>query len=519
VDYEAASLGYHEGIVRNAISADGSRVVWEVGAGEQRHLYLRDMTKGETVQLDVPRAGVGPSNSYNGPQFQDASANGSRVFFTDEQRLTSGSHAQENEPDLYVAELHSGSGPLSTTLTDLTETAAVGESGAVRGDVLGTSDDGTYVYFVANGELGEHGVKGDCKEDGTTGSGSCNLYVAHYNGSEWEPSLLVAVLSNEDERDWSPGGFLGVVTARVSPDGEYVAFMSDRSLTKYDNLDAASGVPDEEVYLYHAGHGGLACASCDPTGARPNGVFDPQFNANGRPLLVDHVGAWGKHWLAGSIPGWTPVSNLHAFYQPRYLSNNGRLFFDSPDALVPADVSGVENVYEYEPQGLGSCTGASASASEVFVRQAGGCVALISSGTSSEESAFLDASEEGGEVFFMTTAQLSSEDVDSAFDVYDAHVCTSTAPCPSPPVAVPPCTATESCRGAAMPQPEVFGAPSSSSFSGEGNLAPQTGPPAKPAVKTKTVKCKRGFVKNKHGKCVKNPKKKSKAKKSAKGRA
>ena len=65
-------------------------------------------------------------------------------------------------------------------------------------------------------------------------------------------------------------------------------------------------------------------------------------------------------------------------------------------------------------------------------------------------------------------------------------------------VAAPPCTATESCRGAATPQPgEVFGAPSSSSFSGEGNLAPQGAPPAKPAVKTKTVKCRRGYVRRK----------------------
>ncbi len=392
------------------------------------------MTKGQTVKLDVPQPGVepgSPSGPYSHFQAASASANPSRVFFTDEKKLTPGSHAQEREPDLYVFELNSGSGPLSGTLTDLTKDTAGGESGAVRGDVLGTSEDGTYVYFVANGALAEHAVKGDCQEGGT--SGSCNLYMAHYNGSEWEPPVLVAVLSDNDEADWNSGPYLGKVTSRVSPNGEYVAFMSDGPLMKYDNLDAASGVPDEEVYLYHAGHGGPVCASCDPTGARPDGVFDPQFNTSARPLLVDHVGAWGEHWLAGSIPGWTPVSNLHALYQSRYLSNNGRLFFDSPDALVPADVSGTENVYEYEPEGRKPAAVRSASASEVFDRQAGGCVALISSGTSSEESAFLDASEEGGDVFFMTTARLSGEDVDSAYDVYDAHVCTSAAPCPSPP--------------------------------------------------------------------------------------
>jgi hypothetical protein len=494
---ESASLGYRGTLVRNAISEDGSRIVWEAGEGEHDHLYLRDMTKGETVQLDAPQPGVVPRYSEEGPHFQGASANGSRVFFTDETQLTPNSHARENEPALYVFEPSSGSEPLSGTLTDLTEATAGGENAAVQGEILGTSEDGTYVYFAANGALAPNAVKGECREP----SGLCNLYMAHYNGSEWEHPALVAVLSGEDNGDWvnSTGNYgnLRLVTSRVSPNGEYVAFMSELPLTKYDNLDAASGVLDQEVYLYHAGHGGPVCASCDPTGARPTGVFDPLYHGGMRPLLVDHLGAWGGHWLAGSVPGWTPASDGQSLYQPRYLSNNGRLFFDSPDALVPADVSGVENVYEYEPEGLGSCSSASASASEVFVRQAGGCVALISSGTSGEESAFLDASEEGGEVFFMTTARLSGEDVDSAFDVYDAHECTSAAPCPSPPVAVPPCTATESCRGASTPQPEVFGAPSSSMSSGEGNLEPQTGPPAKPAVKTKTVKCKRGYVKRK----------------------
>ena len=49
---------------------------------------------------------------------------------------------------------------------------------------------------------------------------------------------------------------------------------------------------------------------------------------------------------------------------------------------------GVENVYQYEPKGVGGC-----------VKE--GCVGLISSGTSAHESAFLDASETGDEAFFI----------------------------------------------------------------------------------------------------------------------
>ena len=62
---------------------------------------------------------------------------------------------------------------------------------------------------------------------------------------------------------------------------------------------------------------------------------------------------------------------------------------------------------------------------------------LVSSGTSSEESAFLDASEDGSDVFFLTAAQRSSQDVDTALDVYDAHECSASSPCVPPPADTP----------------------------------------------------------------------------------
>ena len=47
-------------------------------------------------------------------------------------------------------------------------------------------------------------------------------------------------------------------------------------------LDAVSGQPDEEVYLYDAVANRLVCVSCNPTGARPVGVLDGDER-----LLVD----------------------------------------------------------------------------------------------------------------------------------------------------------------------------------------------------------------------------------------
>ena len=194
----------------------------------------------------------------------------------------------------------------------------------------------------------------------------------------------------------------------------------------------------------------LACASCDPTGARPVGVFDGTVDDKVSEPLVDRTGVWTSketqsgdvrtnHWLAGSIPGWNELANDPSTYQPRYLSDDGRLFFDSPEALVPHDTNGLEDVYEYEPVGEGTCTTATSSGDAVYSGSAEGCVGLISSGTSNAESAFYDASESGGDVFFVTTGRLVSEDYDKSYDVYDAHVCTSTVPCRTSPVPPPPC--------------------------------------------------------------------------------
>jgi hypothetical protein len=116
---------------------------------------------------------------------------------------------------------------------------------------------------------------------------------------------------------------------------------------------------------------------------------------------------------------------------------------------------------------VGGCEDGSGS----FVGASGGCVGLISSGGSQEESAFLDASENGDDVFFLTGSGLVTQDFDGALDVYDAHVCSAGSPCvPVAPVAPPVCSTGDSCKAAPSPQPEIFGEPSSETFSGAGNV-------------------------------------------------
>jgi hypothetical protein len=501
---QESNLGNANRGVRNAISSDGRRVVFESGVhGGETHLYVRDLSLGKTLQLDVVQSGViSPGGAH--PLFVDATPDDSRVFFLDSQRLTDDSNAQVDEPDLYMCEITVAAGHMTCAVKDLSVPLNAGERADVVGPDLGVSESGTYVYFVASGVLAPGATEG-----------SPNLYVADVVS---ETTRLVATLSSADQPDWTHVGeeedeFKGI-TSRVSANGRYVAFMSQQSLTGYDNEDVTSQAPgervDEEVFLYHAPEperlgteaGSLVCVSCNPTGARPHGVLDPP-NAGEEelPLLVDRPAVWKGMWLAGSLPSWPQISTLSALYQPRNLTSEGRLFFDSADALVPQDVNGKEDVYEYEPAATGSCTLSS------------GCVGLISSGTSSEESAFIDASRtgpggsEGEDVFFMTAAKLAPQDTDDALDVYDAHVCSASVPCPSQAVDGPPaCTDAATCRAAPAPQPDVFGAPASATFSGPGNqasappLAPVFAPaPAKPLTRAQKLTKALQACRRKHG--------------------
>jgi hypothetical protein len=454
---------------RHAISDDGARIVWMSNSSEP-HLYLRDTAKEETVRLDATLTGT--------PEFQSADAAVSKVFFTE-------------NADLYEYDVEQGE------LLRLTEGAEV------RFSLPAVSEDGSYVYFVANAVLAEGAKPGQCTGEALPGA-TCNLYGLH-NGA----IRLVTVLSGADNADWSAN--LGHLTARTSPDGHWLAFMSQRSLTGYDNRDAISAKRDEEVYLYDAtrpaGPGNPVCASCDPSGARPLGVEYENLGASpGIQSLVGGSRVWAHdQWLAANIPGWTPYVNGTALYQSRYLSNSGRLFFNSNEALVPQDVNGTWDVYQYEPPSVGGC----ASSSTTFGEHSGGCVAMLSSGASPEESAFLDASENGDDVFFLTAGKLSRQDNDTSLDVYDARVCSTQSPClqeaETPP---PPCSTEASCRPAPLPQPEIFGFPASATFSGVGNVisSPLASVRPRSAAEIKAEKLVRALKA-----CRKKPKKKRSA--------
>jgi hypothetical protein len=132
---------------------------------------------------------------------------------------------------------------------------------------------------------------------------------------------------------------------------------------------------------------------------------------------------------------------------------------------------------------VGSCSATSGDAATV--QSAGGCVSLLSSGTGEEEAAFLDAGEDGEDVFFLTPAKLSVTDTDKAPDVYDARVNGVVATLPP----VVDCEG-EACHPAGPPIEDPT--PNSQNFNGHGNVK-ETKPKPKPCPKGKRkVKAKGG---------------------------
>jgi hypothetical protein len=539
------------GVQRHAISDDGSRVVFsaEMSIEEGGALYLRDTAKGETIRLDKAQEGAAEPETAHA-LFQTASQDGSKIFFTDTVPLlpssTSTAGLEEEEEgvlgygDLYVCNVVESGGKTGCHLEDLTSKGEEGslEAASVQG-VLGASEDGSFVYFVADGVFGETAGPGKCtprdevareeEAEGVLAVRHCNLYVVHRGAGGWEAPALIAGLTSEDSPDWHPvvtNGALGRVTSRVSPEGLHVAFMSNSSLTGYDNRAAnpeAGNARAQEVFTYDAGTGLVACPSCNPSKARPNAVLDRIASGQGSGLLVDREENWSRpgkpklgRWIAANIPGWTGAEPNVANYQSRYLTDSGRLFFTSSDALVESDKNAKMDVYEFDPSGEGGCP------SET------GCVALLSSGESPQESSFLDASVGGNDVFILTSQQLVKQDIDSAYDVYDVRVCGSSGCLGTPPEPTPPCADEASCKGGSAGVPALPPVPPTAAISGPGNSGSvhvlgetngKSGPP-KATGKTRAQKLKAALKKckkiKKHKKraaCIKQANKRYGAKK------
>jgi len=459
-----AILGTQQGSVRLAVSDGGAKVFWSTGdyqttGVKTTGLYIRDTLNDESGRLDRVQSGASGAGTAS-PAFQAASADGSRVLFTDSRQLTA--DAGSLGRTLYSCEIGPVEGaPGCASLRNITPTVGVpGESAQVIGLVPAVGHNGDRAYFVAKGVL-------DTDPNGfgeSAVSGGYNLYF-------WEDSQsprFIGVLSSEDRQVWgSVGagseealGYAGRLGASGSPSGRYFAFMSERSLTGYENRPPGSEVSAQEIFRYDAAADQLECVSCNPGGESPEGMLVKSGSG------ADPVETWTGKLVAAILPESSRSGGLGFLYplhSPRTVLDSGRVFFNAADRLVAADSNRTWDVYQYEPLGVGDCTSSTAQSS--VSRSENGCVGLISSGTQGGGT-FIDASPSGDDVFFLSSAKLSALDEDEVLDVYDARVngvaATST---------IQSQCAGEGCRGSQVAPVAVN--PASASFSGRGNLKGQ----------------------------------------------
>jgi len=398
-------------------------------------------------------------------------------------------------------------GATSAELIDLAPDSTDPNGAEVAG-VLGYSNDGSSVYFAANGDLDGSGPaqSGNCVTrvgSNFSFSGSCSVYLWQEDGSGscatgggcisfvtpvdlQEPGQTIS-----DGFNWAGGGEEYPKVSRVSANGRILVFRSQLKLTDYDNTppDGSCGQgngaarPCPEFYRYDAKSGQITCVTCNPTGAPPSGRAPDLKNPDMFHAPTTHA-----------------FSTFQSFLSRNLSADGNRFFFQSTDKLVPADVNGeakcdeqeiaklgagpsCRDVYEWEAPGTpgGSCTTTSGSYSPAN----GGCIYLLSTGTGIYPSYLADVSESGDTAFIFSRQKLVPSDEDNQEDIYavkvDGGLLSQNTPRPAN------CEG-DACRGASS-QPSNAPGAGSAVFEGPGNPKQSTNktrcPKGKKTVHTK----------------------------------
>ncbi len=371
----------------------------------------------KTVKISTPIAAtcVAPAPCSSAPQaraeFQGASEDGSRVFFTTRQPLVSEDTDEGN--DLYMAELGcAGGGACSAgqreviSLERVSRNVSIGEAAEVLG-VVAIPADASRVYLVARGVLSNvPGPGGNVPV-----AGADNFYMYDKDSTDTAfigelcsgpgtsgsvPDSTCPLTSQDDAGLWSsstPEAQLNDCAAASAGcvQGRYMVFGAVARLLPSDTDTAM------DVYRYDAVEGTLVRVSEGENGYDANGnddAFDASVQGNTRndPSVFEQTDM--------------PV---------RAISENGsRIVFTTAAPLSEQVSNGLVNAYEWEDGATG------------------GRVSLVSTGVSTERVDDVVISPSGRDIFFVTSQGLVGQDGDGAPDVYDARMGGGFPPAPAP---------------------------------------------------------------------------------------
>jgi hypothetical protein len=424
-----------------------------------------------------------PDTEASDPTYDGISGDGSHILFHSEERLVPEATAQAAGPSLYDrADGH-------TFLVNVDNTGAlINQCGATVINVFGrasgtVSTDGSRVAFTSPAE-------------GASGDPSCSYPAQIY----LRTANATTVNVSHTQRDTSdPAGTQPAQYQAATEDSSKIYFISDERLTndapagsqalyEYDatrghlsfiadnvfgvvglSRDGShiyyvaqdQGVPGEtnvgpNIYLYNGGVKRLVMASAgaDLLGASGNVETSQSGDAfafvgnNGFVYFYNTTSAQAA--CVNCNPYGPPDVDPRHFGRaggttPHNISDDGkRLIFSTMESLVPEDVNGREDVYEYED----------------------GTLQLISPGTGNTDADIVDMSADGRDIFFVTPQALLPQDADGGDrDIYDARI---DGGFPRPPSANAPCTG-DDCRGPVSGAPSLP-SPASVTFSGAADV-------------------------------------------------
>jgi hypothetical protein len=461
---------------RNAISDDGSQVVFTVGPLSEQSagpfavandivrfgtIYRRiDGTASIQVNASEKTNGGGPGGTdAAGPQpaaYMAATPDGERIAFLTAEQLINDD--ENGAMDLYLYDRDEPAGS-RLTLASKNEVEPFGVDEGAR-FVVDMSQDGSFVYFIS-------GTRLLSSDPGLSDEHRHRLYVWH----DGELRLIASL--DEFEHTWGDFGLGADVfrpQVRVTPDGHSVVFVSHNPELLPPSMPICAEehgpAPCSQLIHYNYDADQNVCVSCGDSGA----------------TIATEASNFTQYHDAGLPSGVVGV--LHRSHP---LTNDGsKVFFNTRSALVPQDTNGQVDVYVYDVPS--------------------GSVRLLSTGQSNTGSYFAEATPDGSDVFITTRQQLVRMDIDRNADLYDVRVGGGIAAQDEPP---PFQCVGDSCLSPINPPNDPT--PSSSSFDGKGNGNAE---PVAHAKKRRAKKRCRGVANRKqkrHGRCVQRKKKQKKS--------
>jgi hypothetical protein len=282
---ERGSLWWKESAIedKDTVSADGSRILFEVPEFPNQLFMRKD---GSTSVLVSESETAAPVTAEN-VQLEAATPDLKHIVFHTTTRLIDGA-PEDGGLYMYTDSVN----PKSESNLTYIGADAHQTQGTSLNDVLGISEDGTHIYYVASN------------------SSSIDLWDAGQT-RQIAPASGVAV-------GYLTGAPGSRVEARVTPDGRQVAFM-DGGLKSEEEGEVS------EMYLYKEDTNTLKCVSCLPSGTTPTVGIEKGIHVN--PLNT----------------------NLNEPYRPRFMTRDGHyVFFNTPEALAAQDTNGTTDAYEYD---------------------------------------------------------------------------------------------------------------------------------------------------------------------------